>query len=101
MAVRGAWVNDLPWSADASGDTALTGAGLETSLQKWVDASADALWPYNQASTGTPVDDIVGAADQSSLTGTTVITGDDPPGFSFSLGQTPKLYVARSNLQLR
>jgi hypothetical protein len=100
MAVRAAWANEVHWTADASGDTAIEAAGLEDSLQNWVNESPDALWPYNQDPLSA-VDDIVGGADQSSVTGTTVVSGDDPPGFSFTLGGVPNLFVTRSNLQLR
>jgi hypothetical protein len=85
VAVQAAWTNEVHWSADASGDSAIEAAGLETALQNWVDEAPDALWPFNQASTSDPVDDIIGGADQSSVSGTTVVTGDDPPGFSFDL----------------
>jgi hypothetical protein len=88
MAVRAAWANALPWSADTTGDAAIEAAGLEDALQAWVDATPSALWPFNQAATTTPVDDIIGAADQSSLVGTAVVTTDDPPGFDFNLGPT-------------
>jgi hypothetical protein len=88
IAVRGAWTNSLPWSADASGDTALQSAGLHTSAANWLSNNASAFWLFNQTSTATPVDDLstTGTADQSSITGTTVVTGDDPPGFDFTLG---------------
>ncbi len=87
VAVRGVWSNALPWSADTTGDTALQSSGLKDTLQKWVDATPSALWAFNQTSTAAPVTDITGGgADQSSITGTTVISGDDPPGFNFALG---------------
>lgn len=86
LAVRAAW-NSLPWNANAGGDNALESAGLETSLQAWVDASPDALWAFNQASTATPVEDLTGGgADQTSISGTAVVTDDDPPGFAFESG---------------
>lgn len=86
VAVRAAW-NTVKWAADSTGDAALEAAGLQTSLQKWVDAAPDGLWPFNQAATTTAVTDITGnGANQTTLTGTTVVTGDDPPGFSFALG---------------
>jgi hypothetical protein len=100
VAVQAAWTNEVHWTADASGDTAIEAAGLETALQNWIDETPDALWPFNQASTSEPVDDIIGGADQSSLTGTTVVTGDDPPGFTFSLTPGPSLIQTRSNLTL-
>jgi hypothetical protein len=86
VAVRAAW-NSLPWSADTTGDAALEAAGLHTSLQKWVDATPSALWAFNQDAVTTAVTDLTGGgANQTARTGTTVVTGDDPPGFSFTLG---------------
>lgn len=38
----------------------------------WTTTTPVALWPLNQASTATAVQDTIGAADQSALTGTTV-----------------------------
>jgi hypothetical protein len=101
VAVRAAWSNEVHWTADASGDTAIEAAGLHASLQNWVDESPTALWPFNQASVATPVDDIIGGADQSSISGTTVVTDDDPPGFDFSLGPAPNLWFTRAALQPR
>jgi hypothetical protein len=86
VAVRAAW-NTVKWNANPGGDSALESAGLHTSLQAWHDATPDAGWVFNQASTGTAVTDWTGGgADQTSITGTNVITDDDPPGFNFSLG---------------
>lgn len=43
-----------------------------------------AIWELNQASTATSVLDITGGgADQTALSGTTVSTTNDPPGFTF------------------
>ena len=77
LAVAGAWKSVL---------TDLDIEGLTASLADWVDLSPDALWPFNQASTSDPVLDITGGgADQVAINGTSVVTGDDPPGFDFSL----------------
>jgi hypothetical protein len=103
LAVRGMWTLEAHWSPDASGDTAIEAAGLEDSLQNWIDETPTALWAFNQADVGTACDDLVGTSDQSSLTGTTVVTGDDPPGFSFDLGPgppVPDLFVVRSGVTL-
>lgn len=91
IAARALWANSLPWTADAAGDTAIQSAGLHTAAGSWLTASPSAFWLFNQASTGTPVPDssTAGTATQSSITGTTVITGDDPPGFDFTLGPPP------------
>jgi hypothetical protein len=83
MAVRAAWANSLPWTADAAGDVALEAAGLQDTLQAWVDAAPSALWPYNQVNVADGLLDIIGAADESSRVGTVTVTGDNPPGFSF------------------
>jgi hypothetical protein len=50
-----------------------------------------ALWDFNQAAVGTSVTDLTGnGADQTSRVGTTVIVGDDPPGWTFGLASTGK-----------
>jgi hypothetical protein len=71
-------------------DTALSdGAveGLADGLQAMLDAAPNGLWAFNQASTATDVTDLTeNGADQTAITGTSVITDDDPPGFSFELG---------------
>lgn len=86
IAVRAAWANTLAWSAGAAGDTALEAAGLESSLLSWVAAAPSALWSFNQEAVTTPVVDLTGGgANQTAITGTSVITTDDPPGFDFSL----------------
>jgi hypothetical protein len=77
LAVLGVWKSRL---ADADYES-----GMHSSLGAWSALTPDALCPFNQASTATAVADVTGnGADQTSITGTTVITGDDPPGFSFS-----------------
>jgi hypothetical protein len=78
-------------------DTELSDALIESiqttpSTQKLADLGAVALWDLNQASTGTAVVDLTGdGADQTTITGTTVVTGDDPPGWTFGVsgGGTP------------
>ena len=49
------------------------------------------------------MDDIIGGADQTAVTGTNVVTGADPAGFDFTLtaAPAPNLRLTRSNLQLR
>lgn len=85
IAARAAWANTLPWSADAAGDTALEAAGLESSLQSWMTAAPSALWSFNQETAATPVVDLTGGgANQTAITGTSVVAADDPPGFDFS-----------------
>lgn len=80
-AVSAIWKNNIPWANNA----AVEAAGLEDSLTKWVDSGPTALWAFNQTDVTDPVNDLIGGADQTSRTGTTVINGDDPPGFDFSL----------------
>lgn len=89
IAVTGAWSNSLPWSADTTGDNAIVAAGLEISLANWVTAAPGALWPWNPAVAAGLVD-IIGSANQVAISGTTLVNGDDPPGFSFSLGPPPE-----------
>ena len=61
--------------------------GLDTALAAWLEAEPDGLWGLNQASTATALVDLTGGgADQTAIDGTGVVTDDDPPGFSFSLG---------------
>jgi hypothetical protein len=82
IAVIGVWKNTTVWASDA----AVTTAGLHTSLQSWVDSAPTALWAFNQAATTIPVNDLTaGGANQTSLVGTTVVTGSDPPGFDFTI----------------
>jgi hypothetical protein len=104
VVVRAAWSNSLPWSADTTGDAAIEAAGLHTAAQNWLDNSPDAMWRFNQAEVATAVeDDTGGGADQTAIAGTTVVTGDDPPDFDFSLGgapAAPSLYVVTTNLRL-
>lgn len=86
IAAAAAWSNEVHWTADAAGDAAIAAAGLETAYQSWIDEAPSAAWKFDQAATTTAiVDDTGGGADESSLTGTTVVTGDDPSGFSFAL----------------
>jgi hypothetical protein len=46
------------------------------------------VWPLNQANVTDGVEDLVGTSDETGRVDTTVIIGDDPPGFSFSSGNT-------------
>jgi hypothetical protein len=84
VAVMAVWSNEVHWTADGTGDTAIEAAGLEDSLQNWVGEAPDALWVFNQDPVSA-VDDLAGSSDQFDSSGTAVVTGDDPPGFSFDL----------------
>lgn len=96
IAARAYWSNTLPWTADSTGDTNIQNAGLHTAASSWASNNPSAFWLFNQASTGTNVPDssTAGTATQTSITGTTVVTGDDPPGFDFSLTTPPPPPVA-------
>jgi hypothetical protein len=83
VAVRAAWANAVHWAANSTGDSQIVAAGLEDSVDNWINESPDLLQLFNQGSVSTPVEDLIGSADQTSITGTTVVTGDDPPGFVF------------------
>lgn len=83
IAVRAAW-NTVRWSADTAGDTDIQNAGLHRSLDHWVGSAPSALWRFDQRATTEAVLDLTGGgANQTSITGTAVITNDDPPGFRF------------------
>lgn len=89
IAAAAYWSNEVHWSADSTGDSAIVSSGLKDAYQSWLDESPDGAWKFDQDSVSTAVvDDTGNGADETSLTGTTVITGDDPPGFDFSLGIT-------------
>lgn len=83
IAVAGVWVG-----------TVLTDVQIETledALQHWVDLSPTALWRLDQDSTATAITDITGGgADQTALSGTSVVA-DCPPGFNWTLGGAPAL----------
>ena len=82
MAARAIWVNDMPWAADSGGDAAIEAEGLELALQAWGDAAPDHLWEYHQTAVATDLLDLIGNADETSITGTE-ITDDRPPGFEW------------------
>jgi hypothetical protein len=94
LAATGVWKNAVPWATDA----AVEAAGLHTSLNNWKAATPTALWGWNQASTATAVTDLMGGgANQVSITGTSVVTGDDPPGFSFAIVPTDDGYILQED----
>jgi hypothetical protein len=66
------------WKGTALTDTDYVNIESNATTAFVQSLSPSALWEFNQASTGTAVDDLIGTADQSSITGTTVIGGDDP-----------------------
>jgi len=71
-------------------NTALTNAQLDGVMTAKTTASIDALNPislmeFTQTSVATAVTDLKSLATQAAITGTTAITGDDPPGWTFGL----------------
>lgn len=46
------------------------------------------LWEFNQTSVSTIVEDLIGSADETARSGTTVVTGDDPT-WTFSTAAAP------------
>lgn len=79
---NGATVAYLP---SALGDLAVEAVGTALTTQSIFNAGAGSLFDLNQASTATAVSDLAGTSTQSSQSGTTVVTGDDPPGWVFGL----------------
>lgn len=78
VAAEAVWNNEVHWAADAAGDTAIEAAGLETALSNWLDEKPSALWGFGQAATTDPVPDYTGnGANQTSITGTTVVNDTD------------------------
>lgn len=66
---------------------------LEFELANWLTVPPTGLWAFDQASTSDPVLDLSGNGfDQTAIVGTTVLTGDDPPGFNFSLSSDTRFY---------
>jgi len=81
----------------ALSDAEIEGVGTALTTQSIKDLSPIALWDFNQASTGTAPADLAGSATQSSIVGTTVATGDDPPSWTFGVsggGAAPSNTVA-------
>lgn len=88
---------DMLLATAAIWNSSLSDANLNTiasalSTQSIADLSPLALWDFNQASTGTAVEDLVGTSDQSAISGTSVVTIDDPPGWTFGIGPSGTEY---------
>lgn len=99
--IQNAQFTDCRMACAALFATALSDANIDSvqttpSTQKLADLGAVALWDFNQASTGTAVSDLVGTASQTAISGTTVVTGDDPPGWTFGLAGPPAVGRNRS-----
>jgi hypothetical protein len=65
------------WKSVIGNDAAIEALNLHLNLQNWIDANPDGLWALNQESTSNPVLDLIGDADQTSITGTTVVDDTD------------------------
>jgi hypothetical protein len=98
VAARAHWSNVLPWTSDAAGDSAIEAAGLHTAAANWAANNPSVFHLFDQASNSDPVLDLSsgGTGDQVSIVGTTVITGDDPPGFVFSSAPTDLMQAVSS-----
>jgi hypothetical protein len=81
-AFNGATAGFVP---SALSDLAIEAVGTALTTQSIATAGATGLFDLNQASTATAVTDLEGTSTQSSQVGTTVVTGDDPPGWVFGL----------------
>jgi hypothetical protein len=86
LAVAGIWNIDM-YAAAGSAYTYINALTTNLKTSDWWNSAAGrpvGLWEFNQASTGTSVPDLTGGgANQSAISGTTVSTGDDPPGWTF------------------
>lgn len=58
---------------------------LRSGIAAWQSAGFHTIWRFND----TPVNDLIGNANQTSISGTTVDTGVEPPSFSYTLGGAP------------
>ena len=72
------------WDTDLS-DAEIESIGTAKSTASIYDLAPNCLWDLNQESIS-PLSDLTGGgANQISITGTSVVTGDDPPGWTFGL----------------
>jgi hypothetical protein len=77
--------NDFPFNGKVAAAGAYSvsigtaGDDLDLAPASWSTTDLVAQWVLDQASTATAVSDLVGDADQTSITGTLVDTEDDPP----------------------
>jgi hypothetical protein len=87
MAVAAVYGNDF-----ADGDVEAIQA--TPTSQFLADLGAVGLWETNQASTATAVTDAIADADQTGINETTVVTGDDPSGWTFGVTVIPPLEIS-------
>lgn len=86
LACAGVWASNL---SDATRET------MGGSLQAWKDSGPVGLWAFDQAAVTTAVTDLTGnGANETARTGTVVVTNDDPPNFSLSLGISQAIAAA-------
>jgi hypothetical protein len=82
-----AWAALLPPLSDSNFEA----IGTFLSSQAVYDLGALNLWNLNQADVGTAVADLVGTASEVSRVGTSVVSGDDPAGWNFTVTVPPPL----------
>lgn len=82
---------DMRLAVAAIWTSALSNGTIETiettpATQTIYDLAPTSLWEFNQASVATDVTDLMGnGANETIIAGTTVVAGDDPPGWTFGL----------------
>lgn len=89
----GLWVCAAVWNSVLS-DGAIEAACSPTALQAWFDASPDALWAGNQASTSDPVEDLTGSGADQTASLNPGVGGADPPVWSYTISSGTDLVVA-------
>jgi hypothetical protein len=92
------WANELPWSADSSGDSAVEAANLDDDLENWRDADPTALWGFGQDDNTISIEDLTpaGAADEISTgIGTPTVATD----ITFPYEDTGLGLVSRNHLR--
>lgn len=80
----GWWVCAAVWSSELA-DAAVESAASPTALQDWYDASPDALWAGNQATTSDPVVDLTGNGADETATNNPAVSATEPPGWSYTI----------------
>lgn len=79
LAVAGVWNAEL---SDADCEALAT--NLRTTDWTTHSTAPLSVWEFNQVSTATAVVDLVGTSTETVRNGTTVVTTDDPPGWTFT-----------------
>lgn len=89
---------DAIWNGVALSDLQIEALATNLRTLDWYNSAAGppaALRDFNQASVATPVADLIGGSGESSVVGTTVVTTDDPPGWTFGV---PRAAVSGSSI---